>query len=243
MRLHFSAQSNRQPDTEVKSHSAGQTYAIGKTLSQLAHLSVRDELADDGGVLRIGSMGRPNMGKSILFEGFMKPLLTPVNVNNRPRMSLYFEKTAFDPNKESNGINKPTNTIGESDKVRTQSFSHSHAAGPIRHYDAELSYNPERALYAYAHCDIGPRVSSMAHVDLVEHANWDEFNPDFDIIVKFVPKQRLEWGDDKTVPRETGIQFFCTEKIARHPIFYGVMEQCKAMARPDITGPATTLAP
>lgn len=188
-------------------------------------------------------MARPNMGKSVFFEGFMRPLLAPVNASNRPRLSLYFEKTVFVPDDPFKDTAAPSNTIGESQKVRTQSFSHSHAAGLIRHYDAELSYNPERALHAYAHCDLGPRISSLSRVDLVEHANWDEFDPKFDLIHKFVPAQKLEWGDDKTVPRETNIQFFCTEKIAQNQLFKSVMEQCAAASRLDIETRPSAPAP
>lgn len=88
MRLHFSAHSERQPDAVIKSFSAEQTYKIGQALSKLALLKVRNELATDGGILRIGIIARPRAGKSILFEGVMGPLLAPINLDNRPRMSL-----------------------------------------------------------------------------------------------------------------------------------------------------------
>lgn len=227
MRLHYSIHSQRPPDVEIKTYSAEQTYLIGKTAAELAGIDMRPGLAADGGILRIGMIASPRVGKSTFCAGFMGSCLTPGELRKHSGLSFFFEQTAY---KEE-----------ASDRVKQQSLFNSGTVGLIRHYDAALSLSADNALPSYAKPEIAKRIIGSQRVDLVEHAADDMFDKNFDLIIKLTPRRPVEWLDDKTAARETNIQFYCTEKIAQNPFFKDLIERCTACTRPEVKGPAAAL--
>lgn len=239
MRLHYSTPSQRPPDVEIKTYSAEQTYLIGKTAAELAGIDMRDGLAADGGIIRIGLIASPRVGKSTFCAGFMGSCLTPGVERKHSGLSLIFEDTFYKEGEEEtllSGLDKPF--VGQEEdtpgRIKKQSFSHSGKVGLIRHYDAALSLSKDHALPAYADPEIRERIIGSQRVDLVEHPADDKFDKEFDLIIKLTPRRPVEWLDDKTAPRETNIQFFCTEKIAKNPFFKELIERCTACTRPEV---------
>ncbi len=228
MRFHHSEHSGKTPTVELKTYAAQETYLIGQKAAQLAAIDLREGLASDGGALRIGLIASPRVGKSTFCAGFMGNCINPEKTKPSDGVTLIFEKTAY---KEE-----------FSERTKNQSLSHSNKNGLVRHYDAALSLSENHALPAYADPQIRERIAGSQIVDLVEHPSNDKHDSTYDIIIRLVPRRPVEWLDDKKAPRETTIEFYCTDKIAQNPFFQDLIKECTACIQPSKEKPANNQA-